>query len=75
MLSGKRQGIVALTEPDAGCSLADISTMAEPTDHDYYKLKDRKIFYLEEVQETIREAEKFVEIVFSLSTNFQRFRI
>jgi hypothetical protein len=64
MLSGKWQGAVALTEPEAGSSLADITTMAEPTDDGYYKLRDREIFYLAEVQETIREVEKFVEIVF-----------
>jgi hypothetical protein len=64
MLSGKWQRTVALTEPEAGSSLANITTMTEPTDHGCYKLRGQKIFYLEEVQETIREAEKFVEIVF-----------
>ncbi len=44
MLSGKWQGTMALTEPEAGSSLADITTMAEPTDHGYYKIKGQKIF-------------------------------
>ena len=44
MLSGKWQGTMALTEPEAGSSLADITTMAEPTGHGYYKIKGQKIF-------------------------------
>ena len=44
MLSGKWQGTMALTEPEAGSSLADITTIAEPTDHPYYKIKGQKIF-------------------------------
>jgi alkylation response protein AidB-like acyl-CoA dehydrogenase len=44
MLSGKWQGTMALTEPEAGSSLADITTMAEPTDHGYYKISGQKIF-------------------------------
>jgi len=44
MLSGKWQGTMALTEPEAGSSLADITTMAEPTDHGYYKIRGQKIF-------------------------------
>jgi butyryl-CoA dehydrogenase len=44
MLSGKWQGTMALTEPEAGSSLADITTMAEPTDHGYHKIKGQKIF-------------------------------
>jgi alkylation response protein AidB-like acyl-CoA dehydrogenase len=44
MLSGRWQGTMALTEPEAGSSLADITTMAEPTDHGYYKIKGQKIF-------------------------------
>jgi butyryl-CoA dehydrogenase len=35
---------MALTEPEAGSSLADITTMAEPTDYGYYKIKGQKIF-------------------------------
>jgi butyryl-CoA dehydrogenase len=44
MLSGKWQGTMALTEPEAGSSLSDITTMAEPTGSDYYKIKGQKIF-------------------------------
>jgi butyryl-CoA dehydrogenase len=44
MLAGEWQGTMALTEPEAGSSLADISTMAEPTDEDYYRIKGQKIF-------------------------------
>ena len=45
MYSGKWQGTMALTEPDAGSSLSDISTSAEPTDVDgVYKLKGQKIY-------------------------------
>jgi len=44
MLSGKWQGTMALTEPEAGSSLADITTTAEPTDHGYHKIKGQKIF-------------------------------
>jgi butyryl-CoA dehydrogenase len=44
MLSGEWQGTMALTEPEAGSSLADITTTAEPTDHGYYKIKGQKIF-------------------------------
>ena len=44
MLSGKWQGTMALTEPEAGSSLADITTLAEPTDQGYYKIRGQKIF-------------------------------
>jgi alkylation response protein AidB-like acyl-CoA dehydrogenase len=44
MFAGKWQGTMALTEPQAGSSLADIVTMAEPTEAGYYKLKGQKIF-------------------------------
>jgi alkylation response protein AidB-like acyl-CoA dehydrogenase len=44
MLSGKWQGTMALTEPEAGSSLSDITTMAEPTGNGYYKIKGQKIF-------------------------------
>jgi butyryl-CoA dehydrogenase len=45
MLSGKWQGTMALTEPDAGSSLADISTTAHPTDRPgVYKIKGQKIY-------------------------------
>ncbi len=44
MRSGEWQGTMALTEPEAGSSLADITTMAEPTDKDYFLIKGQKIF-------------------------------
>ena len=45
MYSGAWQGTMALTEPDAGSSLSDISTSAEPTDEEgVYKIKGQKIY-------------------------------
>lgn len=44
MFAGKWQGTMALTEPQAGTSLADIATAAEPTAEGYYKIKGQKIF-------------------------------
>ena len=45
MYSGKWQGTMALTEPDAGSSLSDISTSAEATDMEgVYKIKGQKIY-------------------------------
>jgi alkylation response protein AidB-like acyl-CoA dehydrogenase len=44
MLSGEWQGTMALTEPQAGSSLADIITQALPTDQGFYKLRGQKIF-------------------------------
>jgi alkylation response protein AidB-like acyl-CoA dehydrogenase len=44
MFEGKWQGTMALTEPQAGTSLADIATTAEPTDNGYYKIRGQKIF-------------------------------
>ncbi len=44
MLAGEWQGTMALTEPQAGSSLADITTQAEPTDQGYYKIRGQKIF-------------------------------
>jgi alkylation response protein AidB-like acyl-CoA dehydrogenase len=44
MRAGEWQGTMALTEPEAGSSLTDITTMAEPTDKDYYRIKGQKIF-------------------------------
>ncbi|WMX16248.1 MULTISPECIES: acyl-CoA dehydrogenase [unclassified Aureispira] len=44
MYNGTWQGTMALTEPEAGSSLGDITTSAEPTDHGYYKIKGQKIF-------------------------------
>ena len=44
MHAGQWQGTMALTEPEAGSSLSDITTMAEPTDEGYYRIKGQKIF-------------------------------
>jgi butyryl-CoA dehydrogenase len=44
MLSGEWQGTMALTEPQAGSSLTDLTTTAEPTADGYYKMRGRKIF-------------------------------
>lgn len=45
MYNGRWQGTMALTEPDAGSSLSDISTTAQPTDEEgIYKIEGQKIF-------------------------------
>jgi len=45
MFEGKWQGTMALTEPQAGSSLTDLSTTAKPVEgEDYYLLKGQKIF-------------------------------
>lgn len=44
MHKGIWQGTMALTEPQAGSSLADIETTATPSDKGYYKIKGQKIF-------------------------------
>ena len=44
MFAGEWQGTMAMTEPQAGSSLADIVTSAEPTEHGYYKISGQKIF-------------------------------
>jgi butyryl-CoA dehydrogenase len=44
MLAGRWQGTMALTEPQAGSSLTDITTTAEPTEHGYYRIRGQKIF-------------------------------
>lgn len=45
MYAGVWQGTMALTEPDAGSSLSDISTTAEPTDQEgIFKIKGQKIY-------------------------------
>ena len=44
LLSGHWQGTMALTEPEAGSSLSDIITSAEPTNEGYYKILGQKIF-------------------------------
>lgn len=44
MFSGEWQGTMALTEAQAGSSIGDITTLAEPTQEDYYKIRGQKIF-------------------------------
>ena len=44
MFAGQWQGTMALTEPQAGSSLAEVTTQAEPTDNGYYKIRGQKIF-------------------------------
>lgn len=44
MRSGRWQGTMALTEPEAGSSLSDITTAAEPTEEGYYRIQGQKIF-------------------------------
>lgn len=44
MLEGQWQGTMALTEPQAGSSLSDIITRAEPTDDGHYRIRGQKIF-------------------------------
>ena len=50
MYTGEWQGTMALTEPDAGSSLSDITTTAESTENDaecrpgVYKIKGQKIY-------------------------------
>ncbi len=44
MLSGRFSGTMALTEPHAGSSLADIRTSATPTEQGHYLIKGAKIY-------------------------------
>jgi butyryl-CoA dehydrogenase len=44
LLSGKFQGTMALTEPDAGSSLSDITTSACPHKEGYYTITGQKVF-------------------------------
>jgi alkylation response protein AidB-like acyl-CoA dehydrogenase len=44
MRRGRWQGTMALTEPEAGSSLADIVTTAEPSEEGYYRIVGQKIF-------------------------------
>ncbi len=44
MLSGKWQGTMALTEPEAGSSLGDLKTSAVPLEDDTYSITGEKIF-------------------------------
>jgi len=44
MIDGKWQGTMALTEPDAGSSLADIATMAFDNEDGTYRIQGQKVF-------------------------------
>ncbi|MGF7217102.1 butyryl-CoA dehydrogenase [Spirosoma lacussanchae] len=44
MLAGKWQGTMALTEPQAGSSLSDVTTSATPQPDGTYKIKGQKVF-------------------------------
>ena len=44
MFSGEWQGTMALTEPQAGSSVGDVTTVAEPTEEGYYMIRGQKIF-------------------------------
>jgi alkylation response protein AidB-like acyl-CoA dehydrogenase len=44
MFAGQWQGTMALTEPQAGSSLSDVLTSAEPVGDGVYKIKGQKIF-------------------------------
>ncbi len=44
MMTGKWMGTMALTEPQAGSSLSDIVTSAQPVEGGAYKIKGQKIF-------------------------------
>lgn len=44
MWSGEWQGTMALTEPQAGSSLSDITSSAKPTDAGHYLIKGQKIY-------------------------------
>jgi len=44
MFAGLWQGTMALTEPQAGSSLSDVATTAEPTDRGYFHIRGQKLF-------------------------------
>ncbi len=44
MLEGRWFGTMCLSEPQAGSSLADIKTKAEPTEDDYYRITGTKMW-------------------------------
>ncbi|MGC9195729.1 MAG: acyl-CoA dehydrogenase [Syntrophobacteraceae bacterium] len=44
MLAGQWQGTMAMTEPQAGSSLSDLTSRAVPTGQGYYKIRGQKIF-------------------------------
>ncbi len=44
MYAGEWQGTMAMTEPQAGSSLSDLTTSATPTAEGHYKIKGQKIY-------------------------------
>lgn len=44
MLEGRFSGTMALTEPDQGSALADIRTIARPTEHGHYCISGNKMY-------------------------------
>jgi len=44
LYSGQWQGTMALTEPEAGSSLGDLTSSATPTDEGHYLIKGQKVF-------------------------------
>jgi butyryl-CoA dehydrogenase len=44
MLAGQWQGTMAMTEPQAGSSLSDLTSRATPTDQGYFTIRGQKIF-------------------------------
>ncbi|WP_259015278.1 acyl-CoA dehydrogenase [Emticicia fluvialis] len=44
MITGKWQGTMCLTEPQAGSSLSDITSSAEPLENGAYKIRGQKVF-------------------------------
>ena len=44
MYSAEWQGTMALTEAQAGSSVGDVTTVAEPTEEGYYRIRGQKIF-------------------------------
>jgi butyryl-CoA dehydrogenase len=44
MITGKWQGTMALTEPEAGSSLSDVKTSAEPMPGGHFHIKGQKTF-------------------------------
>ncbi|WP_376696219.1 acyl-CoA dehydrogenase [Wenzhouxiangella sp. EGI_FJ10305] len=44
MLEGQFTGTMALTEPQAGSSLADLTTSATPTENDHYLIRGAKLY-------------------------------
>jgi butyryl-CoA dehydrogenase len=44
MHAGRWQGTMALTEPQAGSSLADVACAAEPTGEGFFRLRGQKLF-------------------------------